>query len=53
MRLYCELFTLIDWVIHGPPVISGHDFKTILDFDEFTGRGTLRCRRCGAESLGW
>lgn len=46
----CDFLSVLDWVLNGPPYISGHPYETTEGFDEIKGIGTLRCRRCGTIS---
>jgi len=51
MILYCWALTFVSWLLHGSPVVDGHDYVGI-DVDD-CGRGTLACRRCGHRSTAW
>jgi len=41
--LYCGALSCYDWLLHGSPYISGHDYELATD-DE---NGPLKCKRCG------
>ena len=51
MNLYCWALSWLNWLLHGSPYISGHDYLSV-DVDDF-GRGTLVCQRCGHQSRAW
>jgi len=37
--LYCNWLSLLDWLLHGSPYVSGHDWLQRKDME-------LECKRC-------